>query len=153
MERSFQMVFIRGVQFTLAVYFVYALLSLFLYFESGEIPSGIYTHIPGTNLTPTLLSQLSSYIIIHNLVVLGEIIAGAIPFFIISFGSIFYNSGVVISIIVGSLLNGTANLILPNGIIELLAIALASGVGMSIFSLIYYFFTGTYTSENEFRKY
>lgn len=153
MERSFQMVFIRGFQFTVAVYFVYALLSTFLYFESGEIKIGIYTYIPGTNLTPTLLSQLSSYIIIHNLIVFVEIIAGAIPFFIISFGSIFYSGGIVVSMIVGSLLNGTANLILPSGILELLAIALASGVGMSVFSLIYYFFTGTYTSENELRKY
>ncbi|MEM3333869.1 MAG: S24/S26 family peptidase, partial [Thermoplasmata archaeon] len=127
--------------------------SLFLYYQSGIITSGIYTFFPGIHLNPTILNFLSFYIIIHNLIILAGTIAGAIPFYIVSFGLIYYNSGVLISIIVGSLLNGTANLILPYAILELLSIALASGTGITLFSLIYYYFFGTFTSQNEFKKY
>lgn len=153
MEQAFFDLFLRGFLFSISIYLVYALLSLFLYYQSGIITSGIYTFFPGIHLNPTILNFLSFYIIIHNLIILAGTIAGAIPFYIVSFGLIYYNSGVLISIIVGSLLNGTANLILPYAILELLSIALASGTGITLFSLIYYYFFGTFTSQNEFKKY
>ncbi len=145
-EDKFFNLFKYGTLFVISIYLIFFLLALYHFLIT---PSLVDRNIK-YNLN---MDNISLYIIIHNLNILAHIFIGSLLLYSISFWEIYLSGGIVSSLIISTLMEGTYNFLLPHGILEMTSLVVAGGTGITMFHLANAYFAGNFNNEYEYKKF